>query len=172
VTEHQQKAAAYIEIARERIAAGDEDSAVEFFSRALSFDPKRLDVHVDLAELEISRGNVPAAVRRLEAVATAYVDSGRTDLAEDVRNIAAVLGVHEAGSVAGELDSRTEPMSILLSSPRMAPREQTVCVKTVLRFPDGTVMPEHPPAPTKQPGSRRQNVRFRVSPPPALRRPR
>ena len=173
VTEHERKAAAYIEIARQRITAGDESGAVEYFSRALSFDPKRLDVHVDLAELEISRGNLDAAVRRLDAVANAYIDSGRPDLAEDVRNIAAVIGAPETAAVeAAEPPSRTEPMSILLTTPRRAPREKTVCIKTVLRFPDGSLMPAQPTPPKpKKTASRRPSVRFRVAPPPAPRRP-
>jgi tetratricopeptide (TPR) repeat protein len=174
----ERRVSAYVEIARRRMAEGNVDEAIEFFSRALSLDPERLEVHVDLAELEIARGRTKAALRRLEAVAEAYVDAGNADAAADVLEFAAALesgkGLPEPGTVRGTQTGVTEPMGILLPTPRQRPREETVLAKTVLLFPDGTPMPaqatptikkdRRPPPPPK--------ARFRVSPPPMLRRPR
>jgi hypothetical protein len=65
-------------------------------------------------------------------------------------------------------------MGMLLPTPRQRPREETVIAKTVLRFPDGTPMPTPPsvPPPKTRAPAASQRARFRVSPPPMLRRPR
>jgi tetratricopeptide (TPR) repeat protein len=181
--EVERQVSAYVEIARRRMAEGNVDQAIEFFSRALSLDPERLEVHVDLAELEIARGKTDAAIARLEAVAEAYVDAGNTEAATDVLAFAAALangtGLPEDGAVEGRQTGMTEPMGMLLPTPRHGPREETVLAKTVLLFPDGTPMPVQgaaPPKPKPKNGERRPaaptRARFRVSPPPMLRRPR
>jgi tetratricopeptide (TPR) repeat protein len=173
------RVSAFIEIARRRIVDGDVDLAIEFFSRALSLDPERLEVHVDLAELEIARGKTRAAIRRLEAVAEAYVDTGNIDAAADVLEFAAALergtGFTEPGAVQGSQTGFTEPMGILLPTPRQRPREETVLARTILLFPDGSPMPIPSTTPVRETHRRPpppHRARFRVSPPPMLRRPR
>jgi tetratricopeptide (TPR) repeat protein len=178
------RVSAWVEIARQRVAEGDIDRAIELFSRALSLDPERLEVHIDLAELEIARGHTRAAMRRLEAVAEAYVDAGNAEAAADVLEFAAALGSGkplQPGVVQRMQTGRTEPMGILLPTPRQRPREETVLARTILLFPDGTPMPPQPTSdasndaakakPTKRPPAPTR-ARFRVSPPPMLRRPR
>lgn len=174
----ERRVSAYVEIARQRVAEGEIDQAIEFFSRALTLDPERLEVHVDLAEVEIARGRTSSAIRRLHAVAEAYVDVGNPEAARDVLEFAAALHngeqLPEAGAARGQQTGMTEPMGILLPTPRQGPREETVIAKTILRFPDGTPMPT--PNNANASGSKRPapppKARFRVSPPPMLRRPR
>ncbi len=177
------RVSAWVEIARQRVVEGDIDRAIELFSRALSLDPERLEVHIDLAELEIARGRTRAALRRLEAVAEAYVDAGNAEAAADVLEFAAALGggrpAPEPGAVQRMQTGRTEPMGMLLPTPRQRPREETVLARTVLLFPDGTPMPPQQTTTSASNGATKSKrrppaprARFRVSPPPMLRRPR
>ena len=174
------RVSAWVEIARQRVAEGDVDRAIELFSRALSLDPERLEVHIDLAELEIARGRTQAALRRLEAVAEAYVDAGNAAAAADVLEFAGALAGGEAGAVQRLQTGYTEPMGMLLPTPRQRPREETVLAKTILLFPDGTPMPVPGTQASKASSAKKASkkpaplpkARFRVSPPPMLRRPR
>jgi tetratricopeptide (TPR) repeat protein len=180
-----QRADEFVAWGRSCAAEGDFDRALEYFSRALSFDPSRLEVHVDLAKLDLARGNHSAALRRLRAVAAAYDRAGDPSAAGDVREFAAALSTPDAsqvieappGTVLRPQTGSTEPMGLLLPTPRKRPREETVLAKTILLFPDGSPMPTGPQPvaaaePRKPTKSRPMRTRFRVAAPPMIRRPR
>lgn len=164
-------------------AAEQPDAAYAVLSEALHLDPSQLDLHVDVAELEIGRGDVESGIARLQELATAYAAFGHEEKARAIaESIAAVA--EEPGAVAHAQTGVTEPMSIILHAPRTPPREETVICRTILRFPDGTVIPGQPgdggvekrrfgePATPRTALSPKPRVRFRVPSAPRLERPR
>jgi hypothetical protein len=165
-------------------AAEHTDAAYVVLSEALHLDPSRLDLHVDVAELEIGRGEVQAGVARLQELASAYSAFGHVEEARCIaESIAAVCA--EPGAVVHPQTGVTEPMSVVLHAPRVPARnEETVICRTVLRFPDGTVIPSQAPSHTADDKRRvsdsaarpalapKPRVRFRVPSAPRLEKPR
>lgn len=163
-------------------AAGEADAAYALLSEALQLDPSRLDLHVDVAELEIGCGDIETGVGRLQELATAYAAFGHVEEARCiVESIEAVYA--EPGAVAHAQTGVTEPMSVVLHAPRTLASEETVLCRTVLRFPDGTVIPGQPGdgrvekrrvtfEPSRPALAHKPRVRFRVPSAPRLEKPR
>ena len=96
---------ALIDAARTQAAIGAEDPAPLYamLAAALEIDPARLDVHVDLAEIQATHDDVPGAQARLVQLSAIYVDAGRL---EDARAVLAVArGWDPQGSVAGVIET-------------------------------------------------------------------
>src|SRR5690606_38882136 len=108
---------ALIDAARRQAAVGAEDPAPLYamLAAALELDPARLDVHVDLAEIQAAHDDVPGAQARLVQLSAIYVDAGRH---EDARTVLAVAsGWDPQGSVAGVIETSLpmeESIEILL----------------------------------------------------------
>ncbi len=182
---------AHICLARIRAARGEEEAAVEglvdavrlratagvadpaplyeMLAAALELAPARLDLHIDLAELQAAHGDVPGAQARLVQLSAIYVDAGRHDDAREV--LAVASGWDPQGSVAGVIvDSIPveESVEILLEevegtplpqpapTPRRRPKAATVCTPTLLRDPGGDVIPNQDIVPA--PATRRRRV--------------
>jgi hypothetical protein len=145
-----------VDAVRVRAAAGVDDPTplYEMLAAALELVPARLDLHIDLAELQAAHGDVPGAQARLVQLSAIYVDAGRHDDARDV--LAVASGWDPQGSVAGVIvDSIPveESVEILLEeveeaplpqpapTPRRRVKSATVCTPTLLRDAGGDVLP-------------------------------
>lgn len=81
-----------------RVANGtDPAPAYRLFGRALELAPKRLELHVDIAELQASAGDVDGARRRLLRLAKAYRVRGKQTSANAVTDAAAALHAEPTG---------------------------------------------------------------------------
>lgn len=163
---------------RDLAAADRHDAAYAVLSEALRLDPSRLDLHVDLAELEIGRGDRELGVSRLHELARAYLAFGLEDEGRCILESIAAMQDPElpaSGAVVVPQTGVTEPMGILLYAPRGEAREETVIARTVLRFPDGSVMPGQSAAaaaPPRPSVALKPRVRFRVPSAPRLKTPK
>lgn len=163
--------AGLVDAVRVRAAAGPGDPTplYEMLAAALELAPERIDLHIDLAELQAAHGDVPGAQARLVQLSAIYVDAGRHDDARDV--LAVARGWDPQGSVAGVIvDSMQieESVEILLEEvedtplPQPAPVPQrrataTVCTPTLLRDAEGDVLPDQEVVPA--PAMRRRSPR-------------
>jgi hypothetical protein len=160
---------ALIDSVRQQARVGVEDPTglYEMLAAALELAPERLDVHVDLAELQAQHGDVPGAQARLVQLSAVYIDSGRH---EDARAVLAVASAWDPqGSVAGVIETAMpveESIEILLEEveeesvpqPAPTPRKpnlETVCTPTLLRDAQGSVLPNQDIVPAPATGRRR-----------------
>lgn len=65
-------------------ATGHPDTALHLYAGALTVDPERLELHLDVAELEVACGQDAIAAARLRALAQAYRQAGRVEEATAV----------------------------------------------------------------------------------------
>jgi tetratricopeptide (TPR) repeat protein len=135
------------QLLRER---GASDDALTCYGYAVSSDPRRIDIHVDIAELEMELGRREAALARLDGLAEAYLAADRED---DAVAILEFMNELQAGD-----DDEPEPTA---SAPQMfepgafeagaIPEpvrdvEGTMMISTFLLTPDGTpFVPGAPP---------------------------
>lgn len=177
---------ALIDGARRRAAIGCEDPSPLYamLAAALELDPARLDIHVDLAELQAAHGDVPGAQARLVQLSAIYVDAGRHD---DARAVLAVAGGWDPqGSVAGVIDTAIpveESIEILLEeveeeaipqpapTPRRVAKTSTVCTPTLLRDAQGSVIPNQASIPAPATHRRRPPRAATICTPTLLRDP-
>jgi hypothetical protein len=68
-----------VRAATELGAGGHEEAALHLLAGALTVDPARLELHVDVAQLEIAAGHDDVATMRLRALAAAYRCAGRSE---------------------------------------------------------------------------------------------
>lgn len=153
------------------------EAAYELIDRAYNLDPTRLEIHIDIAEIQAKTGDLTGARYRLEQLAVAYSDAGAYDEARDVLAAAESWvptvtageieiirdGVSESIPIDTTdilFDSEPIPLEIeVASNPGSRfkpPRTPTMVVPTLLRRPDGTLLPEH-----EQPHAQRANRRSR-----------
>ncbi len=160
-----------VDSVRQQARTGGEDPTplYEMLAAALELAPERLDLHVDLAELQAQHDDVPGAQARLVQLSAVYVDAGRHD---DARAVLAVASEWDPqGSVAGVIETEItveESIEILLeeveeeSVPQPAPtprkpRAATVCTPTLLRTAEGSIVPNQDVVPA--PATRRRRRR-------------
>jgi hypothetical protein len=65
----------------------DYDGAFALLARALTIDPDRLELHIDVAELEAASGRIEMAVGRLENLARAYEQSSQYEDAAAIHEV-------------------------------------------------------------------------------------
>jgi tetratricopeptide (TPR) repeat protein len=75
--------------AAELAAGGRIEAALQLHAGALTIDPSRLELHLEVAELEVASGRDIAAAARLRALARAYVAAGRSDDASAIEEFVA-----------------------------------------------------------------------------------
>ncbi|MBV1859031.1 MAG: hypothetical protein KUG77_11520 [Nannocystaceae bacterium] len=155
-----------------RLARGpvdDPSPLYAMFGGALDLDPRRLELHVDLARLQADDDDVPGAQARLVQLAAIYIDAERHD---DARAVLAVASAWDPqSSVAGVIDTALpieESIPILLEeveeddvpqpvpSPARRPRAHTVCTPTLLRAADGLMLPNQDAVPAPAQARRRR----------------
>ena len=186
-------APAHVRLARLRAARGEVELAVDtlvrtaqriastvpadedptglytMFAAALELAPARLDLHVDLAEVQARHGDVPGAQARLVQLSAIYIDAGRP---EDARDVLAVASRWDPqSSVAGVIETEIpieESVPILLEeveeddvpqpapAPKRQPRALTVCTPTLLRDAAGSVLPNQAAVPPPTLGRRKR----------------
>lgn len=136
-------------------AREDNGAALTLYGKALSVDPMRLELHLDVAMAEAALGRMEAAQTRLEHLAEVYMQAGRTDEAAEVyRCLAGWEGDGEAGE---EEEVEAEPVApsrttlVPSAAPAraipagavpmmMMPSSETVVIATILVTPDGQLM--------------------------------
>jgi tetratricopeptide (TPR) repeat protein len=163
-----------------RLAESNNRHAHTLIKRAMILAPNRLELHVDAAQIELALGQIGKATERLWRLAAAYRGEGRRDDAIEIEQLVESLQA-DAGVVEPAQTGMTAPLSIEPGAPMTVARAHTDAVsRPVLLFPDGTPMPAAVAAvvptrggwgktPRKRPPA--GSVRFRVQPPPKLRRP-
>ncbi len=169
-----------IEVAR-RLGGDERSEAADvyaMFAVALELAPERLELHVDLAELQARYGDVPGAQARLVQLSAVYIDAGQPDDARAVLSVASEWDPQStiAGVIEDEIPIE-ESMPILLEEveefeseqpapiPRRVPRAETICTPTLLRGPGGQVLPNQAAIP--KPAIGRARPPRRVEPVPA-----
>lgn len=150
---------------------------------ALELDPSRLELHVDLAELQAASGDIHGARARLVQLSMVFLDEGQP---EDARAVLAVAsGWDPQSSIAGVIQAVApleESIPILLEEVEeqarvIPPSTHTICTPTLLRDASGQLLPnqERVPAPPRDPGSRRPTPEAPIPAPPvhgSMRRPK
>ena len=168
--------------ARQFAEAGSNQAAYDMFGRALEMKPDRIELHIDVAELEYAAGDTDAANERLEQLASIYIEQ---DMLEEAQLLIGIIeergggGDREPGAVVPAQTGMTEPMTTILGIPQAVKRSHTELVsEPILLFPDGTPMPRQPPR-SSRPGFRVTRTRpkpgqarFRVNQPPPAAKPR
>ncbi len=97
------------------------EAAFALMAKALHIDPMRLELHIDVAELEASAGRIDMAIQRLENLAHAYEAAGQYDEAM------AVIEAAEAFASMDQADDEApEPGTTTLVTPRPEPVEEIV----------------------------------------------
>lgn len=103
--------------------AGSMRSAFALMTKALAIAPSRLDLHIDVAQLEAADGRAEMAVLRLENLARTYLAAGQEEEAELVLEAAAAFG---ATPVVAEPSAPPSPAVVnpptAHASPPPAPR--------------------------------------------------
>ena len=106
------------------------EPALHLYAGALTIDPDRLELHVDVAELEIASGRPGWASARLHALARAYQAAGRCDDAAAIEEFSASLPSAPAPTDEAcivELPTSADPVgSTRRGARRGAPRWQPV----------------------------------------------
>ena len=124
------------------------EAAFALMTKALIIDPTRLELHIDVAELEASAGRPDMAVERLHNLACAYEAAGQYDEAMAVVEVASAFA-----STEDEEEDRPEPGTTTLVTPREALAEQIVAIEVEAAVPvvvaqSHTMPQELPPART------------------------
>ncbi|MEM7157221.1 MAG: hypothetical protein AAF799_30490 [Myxococcota bacterium] len=132
--------------------------ALCLYATALSLEPTRDDLHLDIATVEESMGRHDAAVERIEALAERYFDAGRTEEAIEVLRFMSSWTAAEP----------SRPIATAVEAP--AASSETVICATVLLRPDGTLM-KAAPAPSPEPTCDDPTLRRRPPARPMARRP-
>jgi len=162
---------ALVDSARRLVDTHDDDPSPLYamFGAALELDPTRLELHVDLAEVQAAHGDVPGAQARLVQLSAIYIDAGRPLDARAVLSVASAWDPQ--GSVAGVIETQItveESIEILLEeveeeqvpqpapAPRRRPRAETICTPTLLRGADGGILPNQDTVPA--PATRRRRA--------------
>jgi hypothetical protein len=114
----------------------DTIAALGCYTHAVASDPSQLDIHVEIAELEVELGNTDAARQRLEGLAENYLASGRAD--DAVAILEFVNGWDDAPAPAAAPEIIAAPAGI----PDYAPEpvrdvEGTMVISTFLLTPEG-----------------------------------
>ncbi len=172
-----------VEVARrlggpERAEHAEPADVYAMFALALELTPERLELHVDLAEVQARFGDIPGAQARLVQLSAVYIDAGQPD---DARAVLAVAGEWDPqSSIAGVIEAAIpieESVPILLEDledfepeqpapvPRRVPRAATICTPTLLRDAGGQVLPNQAAIP--KPPLDRGRPRRRAEPIPA-----
>jgi hypothetical protein len=123
--------------------------ALLLYAKALSLDPRRIELHLDVAAIEQAMGRRDAAIARVEGLAERYMGTGRTDEAAELLRFAASW---EQGSQSEEIIEELEAdeaHTVVARNPLLreraakpawqAPRTETVVCATVLIRPDGSL---------------------------------
>lgn len=163
-----------------RLAEAGNRHAHTLMKRAMILSPNQLELHVDAAQVELTLGEHTGAIKRLWRLALAYRGKGLKDEAREIEQLVESLQQPpEPGVVQPAQTGFTEPMRVTPGVPIAVQGAKTELVRMpILLFPDGTPMPTKPlPVTKKQWGKapRRRppagSVRFRMQPPPKLKRP-
>jgi tetratricopeptide (TPR) repeat protein len=174
VANEQRDAAVQYLVERGREASEDRPQiAYRLLGTAVRLDPSQLELHVELAELELARGDSEAARTRLLELARIYAETDREDEAQWVLD-AALATPSEPGAVTRAPRGATERMVLGIPTVQHVPEDRTVIVRTVLRFPDGTIIPGQgqPQTATAPPRDKVNKVHFKPPRAPRLRQPR
>jgi hypothetical protein len=131
-------------------AREDNGAALTLYGKALSVDPMRLELHLDVAMAEAALGRMEAAQSRLEHLAEVYMQAGRTDEAAEVYRC---IAGWEADGEEAEAEPEAAPVApqrtteVPASKPAQPlPRDavpmtvgtsETVVISTILITPDG-----------------------------------
>lgn len=97
---------------------GEHEVAVRLLLEAMAIDPRRMELHLDVAMVEEAMGNHDAAVARMEGLADRYMDDGRFEEAGELLRLLAswdeeargddepvpVAPVYDVAPVAAEQD--------------------------------------------------------------------
>ncbi|MBC8066932.1 MAG: tetratricopeptide repeat protein, partial [Deltaproteobacteria bacterium] len=131
------------QLLRER---GANDDALSCYGYAVSSDPQRIDIHVDIAELELEMGRREAALARLDGLAEAYVLADREDDAVAILEFMNELqGDGDAPSPAPEMFAPGAFESGAIPAP-VRDTEGTMVISTFLLTPEGApFVPGAPP---------------------------
>ncbi len=141
-----------VEAAESCTARDDHGAALTLYGKALSVDPMRLELHLDVAMAEAALGRMEAAQSRLEHLAEVYMQAGRTDEAAEVYRCLA--GWEDDGEAAVDEPAASSPAAparrteVPTSGPAqppprgavplsMMPTSETVVIPTILVTPDG-----------------------------------
>jgi hypothetical protein len=145
-------------------AREDHAAALTLYGKALSLDPVRLELHLDVAMAEAALGRMEAAQSRLENLAEVYMQAGRTDEAAEVYRCLAGWEDGEEGEVeeavapAPQQVAQQAPQQVARQAapqappaaappaaqgyavPAMMPTTETVVIPTILVTPDGQLL--------------------------------
>ncbi len=130
----------------------DHAAALTLYGKALSIEPGRLELHLDVAMAEAALGRMEAAQSRLENLAEVYMQAGRTDEAAEVYRCLA--GWEEDDEEQEEVEAPpvhtparvthvpTAPAGAPSGQgvPMMMTSTETVVISTILVTPDGQLM--------------------------------
>ncbi|MEM6996748.1 MAG: hypothetical protein AAF721_39960 [Myxococcota bacterium] len=131
-----------VNTARSLARLGSKEAAMSLLGQAVEQDPSRLDLHLEMAELEFERGCNEEGARRLESLAEAYLDADMTDEAAAVLAYLESTMVAEPGAVVEAQTGVTQPMTVVFGVPQVIERTHTeFCSQPVLLFPDGSPLP-------------------------------
>jgi hypothetical protein len=134
----------------------DHAAALTLYGKALSIEPGRLELHLDVAMAEAALGRMESAQSRLENLAEVYMQAGRTDEAAEVyRCLAgweddggeeAEAAPVQAAPVAQQRVTHVPTAAPARSVPSdavpmmMMGTSETVVISTILVTPDGQLM--------------------------------
>lgn len=122
----------------ERLAEQDRDTdAMRLYGNALTIDPTRHEVHLDVAVLEWGLGRTDAATARAESLAEVYMRQGRTEEAVEVLRFFASLTDDDDDNDVAALD--LEEIETIEPTPSPLASTETVVSATVLIRPDGSL---------------------------------
>lgn len=130
-------------------ARGQAEDALVVYGYALTADPQRIDLHVDIAELEAETGRREAALQRLESLAEAYLAADRE---EDAIAILEFMNEWSSDEVQSPAPEMFEPGAFeagAIAAP-VRDTEGTMVIQTFLLTPEGRpfVPGEIPSVPT------------------------
>jgi hypothetical protein len=157
-------------------AAGETEAALHLLAGALTISPTRLELHLEVAELEVARGLELVAATRLRALADAYRHAGRED-------DAAAIGEFASGMPTGPMPKAD---SLLVALPQVQSSDgptRTAAHRALRRAvrwqpggsPGRASQAKHPPPPPSKPvrsAARRLPPTPRAAPPPLPTTPR
>ncbi|MCA9651409.1 MAG: tetratricopeptide repeat protein, partial [Myxococcales bacterium] len=116
-------------------ACGQQDdhaAALTLYGKALSIDPGRLELHLDVAIAEAALGRDEAAQARLENLAEIYMQAGRTDEAAEVFRFIASWEEEEVEEELEELATPATTTARHTAVPMQIPTSETVVIPTIL----------------------------------------
>lgn len=98
-----------VEAAESCTTQDDHAAALTLYGKALSIDPSRLELHLDVAMAEAALGREDAAKARLENLAEIYMQAGRTDEAAEMYRFLASWEAEEEEQEAEDDDESDLP---------------------------------------------------------------